>query len=152
MSLSEGSVEVGTLGDIVFEAGTMNVLVPQNISADSRMRYEEHNVFGSYPVMEWLGPETPEISLDVRLSRQLMEREPDDVKIQLLSHMRRGDVLRLTLCGQNWGRVVITSISQKLAPTLTNDDGWLAPSGIDLSLRLKSWYWMPRENSDVTKQ
>jgi len=61
-------------------------------------------------------------------------------------------VLRLTLCGQNWGRVVITSISQKLAPTLTNDDGWLAPSGIDLSLRLKSWYWMPRENSDVTKQ
>lgn len=145
-------MEVGTLGDIVFEAGTMNVLVPQNISADSRMRYEEHNVFGSYPVMEWLGPETPEISLDVRLSRQLMEKEPDDVKIQLLSHMRRGDVLRLTLCGQNWGRVVITSISQKLAPTLTNDDGWLAPSGIDLSLRLKSWYWMPRENSDVTKQ
>ncbi len=145
-------MEVGTLGDIVFEAGTMNVLVPQNISADSRMRYEEHNVFGSYPVMEWLGPETPEISLDVRLSRQLMEREPDDVKIQLLSHMRRGDVLRLTLCGQNWGRVVITSISQKLAPTLTNDDGWLAPSGIDLSLRLKSWYWMPRESSDVTKQ
>ena len=145
-------MEVGTLGDIVFEAGTMNVLVPQNISADSRMRYEEHNVSGSYPVMEWLGPETPEISLDVRLSRQLMEREPDDVKIQLLSHMRRGDVLRLTLCGQNWGRVVITSISQKLAPTLTNDDGWLAPSGIDLSLRLKSWYWMPRENSDVTKQ
>lgn len=145
-------MEVGTLGDIVFEAGTMNVLVPQNISADSRMRYEEHNVFGSYPVMEWLWPETPEISLDVRLSRQLMEREPDDVKIQLLSHMRRGDVLRLTLCGQNWGRVVITSISQKLAPTLTNDDGWLAPSGIDLSLRLKSWYWMPRESSDVTKQ
>lgn len=145
-------MEVGTLGDIVFEAGTMNVLVPQNISADSRMRYEEHNVFGSYPVMEWLGPETPEISLDVRLSRQLMEREPDDVKIQLLSHMRRGDVLRLILCGQNWGRVVITSISQKLAPTLTNDDGWLAPSGIDLSLRLKSWYWMPRENRDVTKQ
>lgn len=145
-------MEVGTLGDIVFEAGTMNVLVPQNISADSRMRYEEHNVFGSYPVMEWLGPETPEISLDVRLSRQLMEREPDDVKVQLLSHMRRGDVLRLTLCGQNWGRVVITSISQKLAPTLTNDDGRLAPSGIDLSLRLKSWYWMPRENSDVTKQ
>lgn len=145
-------MEVGTLGDIVFEAGTMNVLVPQNISADSRMRYEEHNVFGSYPVMEWLGPETPEISLDVRLSRQLMEREPDDVKIQLLSHMRRGDVLRLTLCGQNWGRVVITSISQKLAPTLTNDDGWLAPSGIDLSLRLKSWYWMPRESSDATKQ
>ena len=145
-------MEVGTLGDIVFEAGTMNVLVPQNISADSRMRYEEHNVFGSYPVMEWLGPETPEISLDVRLSRQLMEREPDDVKVQLLSHMRRGDVLRLTLCGQNWGRVVITSISQKLAPTLTNDDGWLAPSGIDFSLRLKSWYWMARENSDVTKQ
>lgn len=145
-------MEVGTLGDIVFEAGTMNVLVPQNISADSRMRYEEHNVFGSYPVMEWLGPETPEISLDVRLSRQLMERDPDDVKVQLLSHMRRGDVLRLTLCGQNWGRVVITSISQKLAPTLTNDDGWLAPSGIDLSLRLKSWYWMPRESSDVTKQ
>ena len=145
-------MEVGTLGDIVFEAGTMNVLVPQNISADSRMRYEEHNVFGSYPVMEWLGPETPEISLDVRLSRQLMEREPDDVEIQLLSHMRRGDVLRLTLCGQNWGRVVITSISQRLSPTLTNDAGWLAPSGIDLSLRMKSWYWMPMENSDVTKQ
>ena len=145
-------MEVGTLGDIVFEAGTMNVLVPQNISADSRMRYEEHNVFGSYPVMEWLGPETPEISLDVRLSRQLMEREPDDVKIQLLSHMRRGDVQRLTLCGQNWGRVVITSISQRLSPTLTNDAGWLAPSGIDLSLRMKSWYWMPMENSDVTKQ
>ena len=145
-------MEVGTLGDIVFEAGTMNVLVPQNISADSRMRYEEHNVFGSYPVMEWLGPETPGISLDVRLSRQLMEREPDDVKIQLLSHMRRGDVLRLTLCGQNWGRVVITSISQRLSPTLTNDAGWLAPSGIDLSLRLKSWYWMPMENSNATKQ
>ena len=144
-------MEVGTLGDIVFEAGTMNVLVPQNISADSRMRYEEHNVFGSYPVMEWLGPETPEISLDVRLSRQLMEREPDDVKIQLLSHMRRGDVLRLTLCGQNWGRVV-TSISQRLSPTLTNDAGWLAPSGIDLSLRMKSWYWMPMENSNATKQ
>lgn len=145
-------MEVGTLGDIVFEAGTMNVLVPQNISADSRMRYEEHNVFGSYPVMEWLGPETPEISLDVRLSRQLIEREPDDVKIQLLSHMRRGDVLRLTLCGQNWGRVVITSISQRLSPTLTNDAGWLAPSGIDLSLRMKSWYWMPMENSNATKQ
>jgi hypothetical protein len=145
-------MEVGTLGDIVFEAGTMNVLVPQNISADSRMRYEEHNVFGSYPVMEWLGPETPEISLDVRLSRQLMERELDDVKIQLLSHMRRGDVLRLTLCGQNWGRVVITSISQRLSPTLTNDAGWLAPSGIDLSLRMKSWYWMPMENSNATKQ
>ena len=136
-------MEVGTLGDIVFEAGTMNVLVPQNISADSRMRYEEHNVFGSYPVMEWLGPETPEISL---------ERELDDVKIQLLSHMRRGDVLRLTLCGQNWGRVVITSISQRLSPTLTNDAGWLAPSGIDLSLRMKSWYWMPMENSNATKQ
>lgn len=145
-------MEVGTLGDIVFEAGTMNVLVPQNISADSRMRYEEHNVFGSYPVMEWLGPETPEISLDVRLSRQLMEREPDDVKIQLLSHMRKGDVLRLTLCGQNWGRVVITSISQRLSPTLTNDAGWLAPSGIDLSLRMKSWNWMPMENSNATKQ
>lgn len=145
-------MEVGTLGDIVFEAGTMNVLVPQNISADSRMRYEEHNVFGSYPVMEWLGPETPEISLDVRLSRQLMERELDDVKIQLLSHMRRGDVLRLTLCGQNWGRVVITSISQRLSPTLTNDASWLAPSGIDLSLRMKSWYWMPMENSNATKQ
>lgn len=139
-------MEVGTLGDVVFEAGTMNVLVPQNFSAESRMRYEEHNVFGTFPVMEWLGPETPEISLDVRLSRQLMEREPDDVKVQLLSHMRRGDILRLTLCGQNWGKVVITSISQRLAPTLTNDNEQLAPSSIDLSLKLKSWYWVPKES------
>ena len=48
-------MEVGTLGDIVFEAGTMNVLVPQNISADSRMRYEEHNVFGSFCIRKSRG-------------------------------------------------------------------------------------------------
>ena len=138
-------METGVLGDIVFEASSWHTLVPQSISAESRMRYEEHKVFGSYPAQEWLGPENAEMSIDVRLSRRLLQGDPDEAKKKLMVHMKLGHILRLTLCGQNWGKYVILSIGQKLSTRLAYDASGIGPSYTDLTIKLRAWHWDAKE-------
>ena len=57
---------IGTLGDAVFQASTDKVYTFQGLGRSAPGRYQQHDVVGQKPVLEFIGPGLEQISFDMR--------------------------------------------------------------------------------------
>lgn len=63
---------VGSLGDLVFECSSLNLLLLQSFSVSNEARYEEHAAQGTLPRPEFLGPGLPTHTLAILLRRDFL--------------------------------------------------------------------------------
>jgi len=107
-------MQIGSLGDIVFETSLGNrVLTPTDFADEHKARYEEHQVIGAMPRLEFCNPELSVINLPIRL-RADMGVNPMKEANNIIALLKAGKALRLILCGHNFGMFVIESLGRKI--------------------------------------
>lgn len=62
---------IGYLGDIVFTAGNDRILTFSDLQVNRAGRFATHEIIGSKPVIEYLGPEASTISYNIILDSSL---------------------------------------------------------------------------------
>ncbi len=129
-------MRVGSLGDVIFEAGgDGRLMTPSEVQLDSAARFEEHKVVGAPPRLEFLSAELTTMNLPIRL-RADMGVNPAEEAEKLVALCREGKVARLILAGRNMGDVVIESVTQTWRLLAPNGQG---PYLLDLTLKLKEY-------------
>jgi len=128
-------MRVGSLGDVIFEAGgDGRLMTPSEVQLDSAARFEEHKVVGAPPRLEFLSAELTAMSLPIRL-RADMGVNPAEEAEKIVALCREGKVARLILAGRNMGDVVIESVTQTWRLLAPNGGPYL----LDLTLKLKEY-------------
>lgn len=106
-------MQIGSLGDIIFEVSSDKVLTPTEFSRERKARYEQHNVLGALPRLEYLSADLAEVNLPLRL-RADFGVDPVREFERIGECCKEGKVLRLILCGVSYGQYVIESYSQQI--------------------------------------
>ncbi len=128
-------MQVGSLGDVVFETSAERVLTPSSFSKERSARYEDHQVQGGLPRSEFLAPELAGFDLSIRLCADLGVN-PIEMADRLSAYSTTGEVVRLILAGWNLGKVTVRSVRQTWK--------YMGPGGtgvriVDLTLQLKEY-------------
>jgi hypothetical protein len=128
-------VDVGHIGEVIFETSAQRVLTPGGMRLSREARYEDHQVQGELPRSEFIAPDLSEVELDIHLRAGLVAdpvREAEKISV----YCRQGRVVRLLIAGWNIGKFTVRKFSQ--------DWKYLKPGGggvqvIDLKLTLKEY-------------
>lgn len=126
-------MRTGSFGEIVFEVSDRKAITPDDITRESKARYEEHKVPGALPRLEFLAPELAEMGMRITL-RADMGVNPLHEADKLSRLCKEGAVRRLVLMGVNCGDMVLESVSQVWRHT-----GSGGPHIIDLALKFKEY-------------
>ena len=106
-------MQVGSLGDVVFEVSLAGrVVTPTDFTHERKAKFEEHQVIGALPRLEFCCPELGVVNLPIRL-RADMGVNPMQEAERIIALLKEGKALRLILCGVNFGMYVLDSFTQK---------------------------------------
>jgi hypothetical protein len=128
-------VQVGSIGDVVFETSAERVLTPDSLQRSREARYEDHQVQGELPRPEFIAPDLSEVELGIRLNAGLGVN-PVEMSDQIATYCKEGRVVHLIIAGYNFGKVTVRKFS--------TDWRHLSPNGrgvqtVDLKLTLKEY-------------
>ncbi|MCC8056440.1 phage tail protein [Cloacibacillus sp.] len=104
---------VGTFGDVVFEASVETVRTFSELQRTTAARWGVHSVLGAKPIAEFVGPETDEVSLPVRLNVLFLggATVEDEIK-KLRDIVLQGKVGVLTIGEDIFGKYYLESLSE----------------------------------------
>ncbi len=128
-------MQIGSLGDVVFETSAEKVLTPSSFSKERSARHEDHQVQGGLPRSEFLAPELASYDLSIRLCASLGVN-PIEMADQLSAYSTTGEVVRLILAGWNLGKVTVRSVRQTWKYM---GSGGTGVQIVDLALQLKEY-------------
>lgn len=129
-------MQIGSLGDTVFEVSSGKILTPSDFQMDRSAKYEDHEVQGSYPRSEFLAPDLANIKLSIVL-RSDLGCVPIEEAEALEYKMVDGEVLRLIICGKNLGKWTIRKVDQSWKNAIRHEIG---PMKITLNIELKEYF------------
>lgn len=127
-------MKIGSFGDVVFEVSDKRVCTPSGVSRERKARFEEHQVQGNLPCLEFMAPELDTMSLQITLNASLGVNPLDEAKI-LEDYCAAGIVSNLLLAGYNWGKYVLESVGSQWRHS--------GPGGvhtIDMTLNMKEYH------------
>lgn len=128
-------MQVGSLGDTVFEASSEKVLTLSSFGKGRSARYEDHQVQGDLPRSEFLAPELATFDLIIHLRADLGVN-PAELADTISAYCKSGEVIRLILAGYNLGKVTVRDVQQTwkhLGP------GGKGVQSVGLTLQLKEY-------------
>lgn len=128
------SAPIGSLGDIVFEVSSRKVRTFRDLKRTHKARLTAHEIIGSKPILEYIGPDLGEISFTMQLSAALgIDPATEADKIRKLCES--GQAMYFVLCNQTIGRYkwVIESVGEA-ADTIDNN-GRIVVTQLDISLK-----------------
>lgn len=129
-------MQVGSLGDTIFEVSAARIFTPAGVSFSREADFEDHKVQGDFPRPEFLAPGLMGASLAITLRADLGV-DPYEEAEKLEYKMVEGEVMRLVIAGKNMGRFTIRKMDQNWRYALKSRPG---PLAIDLSLELKEYF------------
>jgi phage protein U len=104
-------MEIGTFGEIVFETSRTRIRTFDEFKRTSKARFAEHAVTGRKPVLEFLGSELDEVSLQMMFATSL--GVTPSVEIDTLRQvLHSGEEQNLVVGGYNFGRFALTSMDE----------------------------------------
>ena len=125
---------LGTLGDLVFEVSSNRVRTYDGATLNSSARWEEHDVIGSKPRLEFIGPGLRQMTLTVRLDAQ-HGTAPEAEAEALRQAVETGERRPLLIGGVPRGYWVVQEISESWRHIGPNG----AAAVIELDLTLKEY-------------
>ena len=129
-------MQIGSLGEVVFEASSRKLVSPSAFTASYEVRYADHEVLGSPDVTEYLAPKPAEVTIQIRLYSSMCDI--DEAMGHLTDYMAGGAAVQLIFCGRDFGQYTIRKMEETIAPQLKDRN--LTPSYVDLQLTLKEYY------------
>lgn len=130
-------MQVGSLGDVVFETSSQKVLTPNSAKFSFESRYEDHQVQGAYEKSEFLAPSLGSVTLSMHLRRDFLGESPLYTILKLQTMQRRGQIVRLTLRNVNYGRFTVRKVDYDWTGVVKNEPG---PFSADVTVELKEYY------------
>lgn len=123
---------IGTLGSIVFKVSADTVRTFTNLTRSGTARYQQHDVIGKKPVLEFIGPDLDTIALPVRLDISY-GLDPQSEINSMREAMNNGTRSAFIVGGKFLGDFVIESVSDTWE-TVSNR-GNLIKASVSLSLK-----------------
>lgn len=123
---------IGTLGSIVFKVSADTVRTFTNLTRAGTARYQQHDVIGKKPVLEFIGPDLDTIALPVRLDISY-GLDPQSEINAMREAMNNGTRSAFIVGGKFLGDFVIESVSDTWE-TVSNR-GNLIKASVSLSLK-----------------
>ena len=105
-------MDVGTFGEIVFETSRTRIRTFDAFKRTSKARFAEHAITGRKPVLEFIGPESDEVSMQLLFSTSLGVVPADEIDA-LRAILQEGSEKNLVVGGYNFGRFVLTSLEEE---------------------------------------
>lgn len=128
------SMPLGSLGDIVFEVSSREVVTFDGLKRNTKARYGNHEIIGQKPLLEYLGPDGEEISFSMKFSTS-WGVDPTEQANKLRELCEKGEAMYLIIGNQTIGANmwVIESVSE--AMTTVDNMGRVIVSEVDVSLK-----------------
>lgn len=136
---------VGAMGDVVFMVSSLYTHTFNDFSRDSSARWAEHEIIGSKPVSEYLGPGIDKVRFKIHLSADLLA-SPEAAAKRIRRMCDNGDAFTVIIGGRPLSNELwcIESVSE----AKEYFDGWghTISSTLDITLRE---YTLNNEISEV---
>lgn len=126
-------MHIGSLGDVVFEVGGQRMTAPASFSAEQKARFEEHQVLGAPPRLEFLAPELGTASLTIHL-RADMGVNPEQEADRLRAMCVEGKAHPFIMAGRNYGNYVLEAVGKNILHVIGG-----GVFSLDLNLSLKEY-------------
>lgn len=127
---------IGSLGDLIFECSSANLILLQSFSVSNEARYEEHEAQGTFPRPEFLGPSLPTHALAILLRRDFLGHSPLQ-EVKLAQRMLvNGEVARLVVGRVSYGRVTMRKMDYAWTGVARIGSG---PLSVSMNLELKEY-------------
>lgn len=123
---------IGTLGSIVFKVSADTVRTFTNLTRSGTARFQQHDVIGQKPILEFIGPDLDTIALPVRLDISY-GIDPQSEINAMREAMDTGTRSAFIVGGKFLGDFVIESVSDTWE-TVSNR-GNLIKASVSLSLK-----------------
>lgn len=129
-------MHAGSLGELVFEVSSEQLLLLRTFSVSLDARYEDHVVQGWLPQPEFLGPNLATHNLSILLRRDFLGHSPVE-EIRLAQAMLvNGQVERLVVGGVGYGKVTIRKMDYTWNHLIKGRKG---PYSVSMNLELKEY-------------
>lgn len=105
---------LGKLGDVIFEVSDTNVVTYSNLTRKTSATYSTHKSKGEYPRLEFNNPEVRTLSLEITLTKTLMDDDPLELSQIINEYILKGEVVEFII-GTSYvssGRFVIKDSSE----------------------------------------
>ena len=126
-------MQVGSLGEVVFETSHERILTINGVSREHSARYASHEVQGAPPRLEFLSRNLSSTSFSIKLISSLGVNPQEELE-RLKKLCFDGEVVKLIM-GGNLGDVIIEKVSEAWKHTATNG----TPFTIDVNISLKEY-------------
>ena len=90
-------MDLGKLGEVVFEIKQNYSLLYNNLSRKTSADYAEQKAHNTYPRLEFANPNLREISMSIKLVDSLLEKDPLKSSETINNYILRGEVVELTI-------------------------------------------------------
>lgn len=127
-------MQVGSLGDIIFETSVKKIIAPNNISREHSARYASHEVQGAPPRLEFLARDLSTTSFSLRFCAAFTNPLKELNRLKEICH--EGKVVKFILGGVNQGDMIIEKVSESWRHTAPNGK---TPFIIDVNVSLKEY-------------
>lgn len=125
---------IGTLKGVVFEVSDELIKTFKNLSRTSRAKYQEHNIIGQKPKLEFTGFDLDTMQFNMHLNRSL-GIDPIKQIDQLRKYWADREVLTFVLASKVMGQFII----EEVADDYSSVDNKGAIIKADLSIKLKEY-------------
>tara|TARA_Y100001001_G_scaffold59284_1_gene56092 strand:- start:4606 stop:5001 length:396 start_codon:yes stop_codon:yes gene_type:complete len=102
---------IGSYGEVAFVTSSSTLRTFENLSRSYKARYSRHEVIGKKPVLEFIGPDTITIPLNIRLDITKGVNPTQEIQ-NLTSKMDLGTDEALVICNKYLGQFVIQNIDE----------------------------------------
>ncbi len=123
---------IGTLGDITFEVSSDTIRTFSQLTRSGQARYQQHDVIGKKPVLEFIGPDLEAVTLPVRLDATKGVRPLTEINTMRDSR-DTGERLALVIGGKLLGDFVIEKVDDTWQQI--DNRGNLLLANVNLSLK-----------------
>jgi hypothetical protein len=103
---------VGSFGDVVFQVSEDQLALVRGVTRKTAARVEQHQVSGAKPRLEFIAPELDETGFSV-FWHQSFGVNPRTEIGKLRTLCTRGEAKNLILGGENFGKYLLTEVSEK---------------------------------------
>ena len=123
---------IGTLGTITFKVSEDTIRTFTNLSRTGSARFQQHDVIGKKPVLEFIGPDLDAVTLPVRLDVKYGLNPQNEINA-MREAMNAGEGLSFLIGGKFLGDFVIESVADTWETT--DNRGNLLKATVLLSLK-----------------
>lgn len=128
------SIPIGSLGAIVFQVSSSKVITFKDMKRSTKARYASHDIIGSKPIIEFMGPDGEELSFAMHFSVAWGVNPQEETK-KIRAICEKGEANYFVLCNSTIGENpwIVESVGESVETV--DNNGRIISSAIEVTLK-----------------